>query len=70
MLSLLLGSLALMAARAIPLEPRHDGEDHGMDNETCEITEYQGHISLWDGDQPVCLTVVGDHVENGVPVAA
>ena len=61
MLALLLRSLALTAIAAIPLETRHDGEDH----DTCEILEYQGHISLWDGDQPVCLTVVGDAVENG-----
>ncbi|KAG7562822.1 hypothetical protein FFLO_01777 [Filobasidium floriforme] len=40
-------------------------ERDGEGQETCDIIEYQGHISLWDGTQPVCLTVAGENVENG-----
>jgi hypothetical protein len=50
----------LTAVAAMPLIEREE-----EDQETCDIIEYQGHISLWDGTQPVCLTVAGENVESG-----
>lgn len=60
MRSVIVAFLPLTAVTAMPLFER-DGEGQ----ETCDIIEYQGHISLWDGTQPVCLTVASENVENG-----
>lgn len=60
MRSVIVAFLALTAVAAMPLIEREE-----EDQETCDIIEYQGHISLWDGTQPVCLTVAGENVENG-----